>query len=324
MAVKWQNKYRIIRDFLLTLLNKEFLIFLFFLAISTAFWFLSTLNDYYETEIKVPIKLSEVPEHVVVTENLPDSVRITIRDKGYTLLNYIFAQEQKPIRLTYALYAKSKGKGSVAPSDIQKIMKARLYESTTITAVKAERWDFYFCMGTKRRLPVRINGNITSKPNYYVTRTQLTPDSVTVFAQSEAFDTIIAIYTEPMHIENLSGQMTRRVKLQHITGTKVIPSEVSMTIFTDQLTELTFNVPVRTINVPEGVSLKTFPARVEIRVAVGVKRSGSIKAEQFSVVADYNDIQNTNVAIPLRIQSQPKGIVKTYLKQTTVDYVVEK
>ena len=53
-TLHWQHKYKDTRDFLLRLLNKEFLVFLFFLLVSTAFWFMTTLNETYEKEIKIP------------------------------------------------------------------------------------------------------------------------------------------------------------------------------------------------------------------------------------------------------------------------------
>ena len=41
--------------------NKEFLIFLFFLILSGTFWLLMTLNETYEKEIEVPVTLVEIP-----------------------------------------------------------------------------------------------------------------------------------------------------------------------------------------------------------------------------------------------------------------------
>ncbi len=87
-TLKWQHKYNEIKGFLLRILNKEFLIFMCFLVISFTFWFLSTLNDTYEKEVMVPIVLTDVPQDIVITEPLPDSMRVTLRDKGLNLFKY--------------------------------------------------------------------------------------------------------------------------------------------------------------------------------------------------------------------------------------------
>lgn len=321
----WQYRYRDIKGFLFAMVNKEFLIFLFFLAVSTAFWFLSTLNETYETDIDVEIRLTEVPENVIITEGLPDKVKVTVRDKGFNLINYLWFNEVRPIHFDFMLYSGKKGRGQLTNSDIQKILRLRLSETATITAIKADHLDFFYNHGGKRKLPVILDGNITTKENYYISHSSISPDSIVVYAPEEVFDTVRVVYTERVDISDVHEPSTRKVQLRPIRGAKFAKETVDVSIITDQLTEITVNVPVKTINVPEGISLKTFPARVDVRVAVGLKRSGIVKAELFNVVADYNNMPaDPTEKMPLLITSQPKGITKATLKTDMVDYLIEK
>lgn len=324
MQINWQKKYELIKDFLFKLINKEFLIFLIFLAVSTAFWFLSTLNDIYEREIPVALQLTDVPDNVIITEELPDTVRFVVRDKGFNFLQIMMNGEMKPIQVSFKQYVNNKGRGIVNPGDVQKTFRARLSETASITAIKSEHWDFFFNHGTKKKVPIILDSSISTKSNYYVTHLSLTPDSIMVYASEKALDTIKAIYTEHIQMDNISESQTVEVALIHTRGAKLSAKTARLSIITDQLTELTLNVPIKTINVPENYSLKTFPARVDIRVAVGIKRSTSIKPELFSVVADFNDIPaSSSEKMPLKIETQPKGIVKASLTQPTVDYLIE-
>ena len=52
---------RYVRDFVFSVVNKEFLIFLFFLALSGVFWLMMTLNGTYEKELQVEMRLVGVP-----------------------------------------------------------------------------------------------------------------------------------------------------------------------------------------------------------------------------------------------------------------------
>lgn len=322
--IKKEHIYKNARDFLFRMLSKEFLVFLFFLAVSAAFWFTSTLNDTYEMEIEVPVKISDVPSYVVITDPFPDTVRVTLRDKGFTLLQYMMGEDPAPLRLSFNLYTDRNGKGSITASEIQKILKARYNETTSITAVKADHWDFLYCYGARKRVPVRFDGDITAAQDYYITRCLLTPDSVEILAASGSLDTIRCVYTEPIQLMKVSATKSLIVSLRNMRGVKVEPSEVKLGVVVDQLTEVTVNVPVTTINVPAGTSLKTFPARVDIRVAVGVKSVSVVKAESFTVVADYNDLaEASGNKIPLRIKTQPRGIVKATLQNNSADYLLE-
>ena len=51
-------------------MNKQFLIFLFFLILSGMFWLMMTLNETYEKEICVPVRLVGQPKNVVVTTEM--------------------------------------------------------------------------------------------------------------------------------------------------------------------------------------------------------------------------------------------------------------
>lgn len=300
--------------------------FLFFLTISTLFWFMTTLNDTYETDIVVDMKLDNVPERVVITEDLPDNFKMTVRDKGFNLLRYILMSEIEPLHLSFNNYSGKDGHGGVTVAEIQKIMRQHISESTKIVAVKADHWDFYYTYGEHRKLPVLFNGQVKAKPDYYVVQTSVSPDSVVVYASEKAFDTITAIYTEPCIMDGISTSMKFPQRLQHVYGAKISKSDsVNVNITVDRLTELTISVPVKAVNWPDDVLIKTFPARVDVRVSVGMSSMGNVKPELFNVVVDYKDMpKNTHERFPLKMTMQPKGIVKAYLKSTEIDYIIER
>ena len=62
---------RRIKGFLLSDKSREFLIFLFFYFIASAFWLLQTLNNDYETEFSIPVRLRGVPDNVMLTTEPP-------------------------------------------------------------------------------------------------------------------------------------------------------------------------------------------------------------------------------------------------------------
>lgn len=71
IRVKYLKSVEKIRSFLLSRKSREFLIFLFFVLVSFSFWLLQVLNDDYETELSIPLKMKNVPENVVITTELP-------------------------------------------------------------------------------------------------------------------------------------------------------------------------------------------------------------------------------------------------------------
>ena len=62
MHLRYLRTLEKIRSFLLSKKSREFLIFLFFVFMSFSFWLLQVLNDDYETELRIPLKMKNVPE----------------------------------------------------------------------------------------------------------------------------------------------------------------------------------------------------------------------------------------------------------------------
>ena len=296
-----------------------------FLVISASFWFVSTLNDTYEMEIRVPLQIADVPQNVVITEPLPDSITFVLKDKGFMLLQHRLGDIDRPLRMPFRLYVGKNGRGNVTPADVQKQFATRLTSSTRIMSVKSKHWDFCFNYGANKRVPVILDATLSTTPNFYISSITVSPDSVSIYASTKALDSIRTAKTEPLRIDNISQSFSQEAELLHVYGSKASPAKVRVNVVCEQLTEVQLLVPVTVVNAPEGVVVKTFPSRVEVRVAVGVKRSENIRAEQFSIVADYNELSpDNNAKLPIRVHNQPKGVLKTTLKANSVDYLIEK
>ena len=62
--------------------NRQFLTFLLFLLLSASFWVFQKLNDTYEREFALRVRLVDVPSNVDITTGPPDYIHVTLRDKG--------------------------------------------------------------------------------------------------------------------------------------------------------------------------------------------------------------------------------------------------
>ena len=152
-------------------MNREFLIFLFFLGLSGTFWLLMALNETYDKDIPVPIRLVNVPRNVVITQNINDTIDVTMRDKGFTLLTYSYAGKIQPVTIDFERYAnKERGFGRVPLSDLQRMIYSRLYSSSKISAIKSDSVTFYFNYGQSKRIPIRALGQLQTGRSYYISQ----------------------------------------------------------------------------------------------------------------------------------------------------------
>ena len=112
-----KSLYKTIKDFLFSNVNKQFLVFLFFLMLSGIFWLTITLNETYEREVKVPVQVVGIPKNVVLTSPAVDTIRATIRDKGWMIVGYLYGDRLPTIGLSYKNYDRGNGAGIISASD---------------------------------------------------------------------------------------------------------------------------------------------------------------------------------------------------------------
>ena len=316
-----RNILKAVRNFLFSGLNKEFLIFLFFLALSGAFWLMMTLNETMEREFKIPMRLSGVPRNAVITGELPDTVRVTVRDKGFTLVTYDF----RPLVFRFSNYAdEDEGKGVIPLTDVQKQVLSQMYGSSKLLQVKPGAFDFYFTYGTSKKVPVVFRGKITTSKSYYLAHTEFYPSIVTVYANKQQLDKLQTVEIEPFNYRNLQDTIRQAVKIRKIRGVKIVPSTVRLSVYPDVLTEEAIEVPITAINMPPGMVLRTFPSKVTVRFTIGASLFRTIKPNLFKVVVDYEELAaNPSDKCTLQLRSVPRSVSKASLEIDRVDYLLE-
>ena len=316
---------RYIKLFLFSRANKEFVVFMVFLALSGIFWLLTTLNQVYEHEFAIPVSVVGVPKNAVLTSDETDTVRMTIRDKGITLLTYMYGDVLRKINVSFKTYSKSNGTGSISASDLQKLVYQQLANGSRITSIKPDKLEFYYNYGAKKMVPVRWSGRVMPEEMFFISRVAYSPDSITIYASHEKLDSINVVYTEQLNYANFRDTLNANCELAKIKGVKMVPDHVRVTFFTDVLTEEQIEgVPIKAINMPVGKHLRTFPAKVNISFVTGVSVYRNLKPTDFTVVADYNDIINhPTEKCHIYLKSVPRGISRTRLETNMVDYLIE-
>lgn len=231
-----------IKDFLLSDKSREFLIFLFFFLIAGGFWLLQTLNNDYEAEFSIPVRMKDLPNNVVLTSEPPSELRVRVKDKGTVLLNYMLGKSFFPVNLGFLDYKGKDNHVKIYASDFEKKILSQLNVSSKILSIKPDTLEYIYSEGKSKLVPVRFQGKVTAGLQYYVSDTICKPDSVLVYAPEGILDTITTAYTQNITLENISDTTRRRIPLTSERGVKFVPASVEMTFPVDIYTEKTVEV----------------------------------------------------------------------------------
>ena len=303
--------------------RRSYLTFLVFLVLSGLFWLSTALNESYDCEIAVPVSVENIPKNVIITSEVEDTLRVTVHDKGFALLQYLYSGKITPISINMPVASKQSDKYVVTAAELLRLVRKQMYTSSSVTSVKPERIEVAYCYGTAKKVAVRLDGDIVPASDYYLSHVQITPEKVTVYSTKELLDSITHVTTELLHVRNFADSVSMTVNLKTIKGARINPQKVRVDLFPDVLTEGSADVPITVVNMPEGVNVRTFPSRVKVKYSVGVSQYRTVNMGQFRVEMDYNEIRHDTDKCPLRITSMPKGITKASLEFAEVDYLIE-
>lgn len=315
------------RNFLADSKSKEFLVFLFFLALSAGFWLMLTLDETFEVNVPVSLRLTNVPENTLIATELPSEVHATIRDKGSSIFHIFKNQKLKPIEVNFSQYDNGlvSSRVYISSSDVLHAVQSQLDVSSRVLGIQPDTLSFFFNRGHKAYLPVRIVGQISAAQQYYLTNVKCSPDSIWVFAPRAVLDTLQAAYTQELDMKELKEESSRDVGFVRIRDTKYIPETVHIAASVDYYTDKTVEVPIVGLNFPADKRLKTFPSKVKVTFRVGSAQFRNFNEENFVLAPTYEELlENRSEKYLLHLRSIPDGVSNVRISPAEVEYLIEK
>ena len=313
-----------IRNFLLSKKSREFLVFLLFVFLSSSFWLLLVLNDEYETEVTIPFRMKNVPENVVLTSELPQELKVGVKDRGTVLVNYLLGQTFYPVTIDFEDYADRGNQVRFLSRSLDKRISSQFNQSTKLLSVKPDTLELIYTRAKAKKVPVRLRGEVKAERQFYISDIVYSPDSVMVYAPNEILDTITAAYTENLYLEQVADTTHRRVNLKPVKGARFTPSYNDVTFYVDIYSEKSVEVPVTGVNFPDDKTLRTFPSKVQVTFQVGLSQFKHVTEEDFKVVVDYNTLEgNGNEKCKLHLLEIPANVFHTRINPKEIDYIIE-
>lgn len=315
---------RKIRNFLLGAQSREFLIFLFFFLVATGFWLLQTLKNDYETEFSIPLKLKNIPNDVVMTSEPVNELRIAVKDKGTVLLNYMLGQSFYPVSIDFNDYKDRGSHVRILSGELERKILGQLNASTKLLNIKPDTIDYIYSKGKAKKIPVRLRGEVTAGPQYYMADTIYSPDSVVVYAPKAILDTIKVAYTQNVKLLEITDTLKQRISLERVRGAKFVPNSIEITFPVDIFTEKTIEIPVIGVGFPTDKILRTFPSKVQVTFLVGLHRFKHIHPDDFILEIPYNElVKNSSDKYTLKFKSLPAGVSHVRIVPEQVDFLIE-
>lgn len=312
------------KDFLLSEKSREFFIFLFFFLVAGGFWLLQTLNNDYEAEFAIPVRLRKVPDNIILTSEPASKLHISVKDKGTVLLNYMLGKSFYPVTIDFTEYLNEDSHVKIPVFRFVNEVMGQMKASTQLLSIDPDTLEYIYSTGASKRVPVRLNGSLKADRQYFFSDTLFQPDSVTAYAPEFMLDTIHAAYTQYVALENISDTIYQQLLLQAQRGVKLVPSSIQMILPVDIYTEKTVEVSLQGVDFPIDKTLRAFPSKVQITFQVGVSRFRDITADDFHINVSYEELQSLGTnKYTVKLQNIPQGVSHVRINPEQVDFLIE-
>ena len=314
----------IFRRLRLIKIDRNLLVFLLFLCLSTIFWFLQTIQESTEVILAYRLVIEDLPNDVVFTGDVPNQINVTYTSKGWNAFYYKFMRNEEPeLVVNFKDINQKSGKITIDANTLRRAILRKKPQGMTYKSSSPGKIETFYSNGQHKRVPVLFNGHVTTTAGRYQCGTIILPDSVDIYAPKHIYGSINNIKTENVTYTDLEDTLQTRLALLVPRGAKAIPDSVDVNICVDIFTDKTLQATVYSENVPHNKLIRTFPLKVNITFLVSATLYNDITADDFLLVIDYNELKNDSKRCRVHVRQKPSGIRNLRISPETIEYIIE-
>lgn len=304
---------------------REILTFVFFLLLAATFWFILVLRQTFEVTIPIPIKYTNVPDSLLLKNDLPTTINVGVSDKGLVLFRSFVLNKHDSIEINVLNYIQANNT-LLKDEQLSQIISSRFEKTTTLLRYNPSRISLEYSVLESKKVPVIFDGEVTTQPNYLLNGDiSIKPDSIMAYSSAEILRKLTVAYTTADKFEKLDKNYTYKLAIRHENKVRFSPEAVNVMIPVAEFAQKEVTVPITCLNQPIGTQVVFFPSNVTVSFAVALSDFNSISANDFSIDLDYSELeQTTDAVVKLRLTDSPSYIQNISIKPASVEFILEK
>lgn len=301
-----------------------------FVGIATVFWFLNKLTNEFNATVNYPVKYKNLPKNKVLISELPSKLKLHVNAYGYSLLKYKLSPVPFPVIIDLEDYEKHLTREDVTrftihTRQIKSNINQQLGKDIDLLDVLPDTISFYFANIVSELVAVAPDAELEFDPQCMLDgEISFLPDSVIVKGPQNILDTLSYVYTKKQKFKRLNKPMERNVALAEIDKLKFAKKRVVMKLPVTKFTEADIEVKINTINVPDSLTLITFPQKTKVSYMVSLANYDKISESDFIFEVDYLDIEKLlGQKLSIKSKYQTNKVSSVSISPDIVEYIIE-
>lgn len=303
-------------------MKKKLPIFIAAFLFSVALWIYVSLSKSYSLDISIPLEI-KTGKSQAVTEDMPSSIDVTVRGKGWDLLSVLISKDLK-----YTLdLSKYKRDTKIATEQLVS-ERINLKPDVSLVAIDPDTIDIEFDKILEKTVPVKNNIKVNLREGYGIVGTpKLTPDSIEISGAANVVSKIRYIPTEVRIFENVNAPLSGTIALKD-----TLPNSLRYSIkFVDfryniQLSaEKTIEDVLISVNgVPDDKEVLVIPPKISVSVRGGVDQLARIVPSDVSAMLEFDAIEEDTLGfiVPQIVIPEETTLLKS--EPQKLQYIIKK
>lgn len=298
-----------------------------FLLGSSLAWFVGHLAEHYTTDAIFQVAYNNPPDSLLLRDVSKKNIRVSLNASGFQLL--LFGLKTKLVHVDLGKLEKTGTKYYVSPLAYKHQIGNQLSKLIQIADIDRDTMFFDFQELYKKKLPVISQVEMDLEQHYLLDKNlKLVPDSIVVIGPKEEISGLTQIETAKILISPVRPNFSQELALQ-------LPEDLKNTTYSNRkvkivgeifkFSERIIQVPIQVHNLPQGVSVRTFPETASILCRDRLDVLKGLQESDFEVSADYAQLKETGDNIlQLKLTRKMDSINVVQLKDDQVEFILMK
>jgi hypothetical protein len=129
-------------------INRDVVVFAFFLLLSFGLWYINSLGKEMEADIRYPVKYINIPKERIIGEGIPAKLNLSLKGPGYTVLKLKVSGNKPPVLIDLSKVSYRRAPDSKNPdyyivtSGLIKSLTVQIRSGCEIIAIKPDTLFF--------------------------------------------------------------------------------------------------------------------------------------------------------------------------------------
>ncbi|MEO8514474.1 MAG: hypothetical protein ABI543_13015 [Ignavibacteria bacterium] len=291
--------------------------------LSAVLWLSLNLNQTYEIEKTVPVKIN-INKPYAVTGNIPLNLEVKFRGVGWNLIRLFTSFN---LEFTYDINARKNEQFIILTKDYLD-NNMGLSQNLQITAVYPETLLVKIESYEEKYVKINPRLNVICKEGYQIVgKPELEPDSIKIGGAVELLRKIDHLNTKTITFENVNAGISRIINVSDSLNNILWLSqkELKLKVNIEPTAEKEFTgIEIVVPATPEDKEVLLIPQTISIQLKGGVNQLANIDISKIIAKIDYRKILADSTGSLTPVFEIPPGCTVISIKPETIQYVIKK